>query len=72
MGTIVKTATGLIHYASYQEEDVAETPIIVKRGRGRPRKETSEASPKYDFSAFLTKVKVPTFKGNVTVHRMKG
>lgn len=69
MGTIIKTSTGLIHKAArgFYSGEVAETGVMpataVKRGRGRPRKETSEVGGRFDFSAFLTPVKLPAYTG---------
>lgn len=75
-GYINMTKTGLVHRAADQaysgilaeqgtEAKVYDAP---KRGRGRPKK-VSQTGAAYDFSAFLTKVKVPVWNGPVTVHK---
>ena len=66
----IKTSTGLRHTASkgFYSGEIAETgmlpqPVDAKRGRGRPRKDVGMDGAKFDFSAFMTNVKVPEFKG---------
>lgn len=78
MGTIVKTSTGFIHKADrgFYSGEVAETGVVpvtaVKRGRGRPRKDTGESGAKFDFSPFLSKVILPKWSGKSTVHKKMG
>ena len=65
---ITTTSTGLRHTATqgFYSGEVAETgvvPTTVKRGRGRPSKNVSESGAKFDFSAFVTPVKLAPFKG---------
>lgn len=72
-GTIVFTETGLIHvpatgaYSGRAAEEGVEvrTYDAPKRGRGRPSK---DGGFKYDFSAFLSDVKVPEWKGQSRVY----
>lgn len=74
-GTITLTKTGLIHkaesgaYSGRVAEDGSELRVVdqVKRGRGRPKKVTS-TNGAYDFSAFLSNVKVPEWKGQSRVY----
>ena len=68
-GGIVKvTATGLIHTptSGFYSGEIAESGVMptlpVKRGRGRPRKDSGETGAKLDFSAFKLP-KVPKWKG---------
>jgi len=71
-GKIVYTETGLIHiphagaYSGRAAEEGVEVKVYdaPKRGRGRPRKDSVS---KYDFSAFVTDVKVPEWKGESQV-----
>jgi hypothetical protein len=75
---IIKTSTGIRHTADrgFYSGEVAETGVIpvtaVKRGRGRPRKDAGESGAKFDFSAFMTNVKVPEFKGTSRVYNKMG
>jgi hypothetical protein len=70
-GTIQLTNTGLIHkagsgaYSGRVAELGIECKVVdqVKRGRGRPKLVTS-TNGFYDFSAFMTTVKLPKWKGN--------
>ena len=69
MATII-IPNGLRHTATkgFYSGEIAETgmlpqPVGMKRGRGRPRKDVGETGAKYDFSAFMSPVKVPEFKG---------
>ena len=71
----IKTSTGLRHTANtgFYSGEIAETgmlpqPVDAKRGRGRPRKDVGESGAKFDFSAFMSNVKVPEFKGTRTVY----
>jgi hypothetical protein len=71
----IKTSTGIRHTADrgFYSGDIAESgilpqPVGAKRGRGRPRKDVGESGAKYDFSAFMSKVKVPEFKGTSRVY----
>lgn len=69
-GTITLTKTGLIHkavsgaYSGRVAEDGSELVNVdqVKRGRGRPKKDTGSAGAKFDFSAFLSPI-VPSWNG---------
>ena len=69
-GTLFQTSTGLIHKAgsgAYSGRLAEENVNIqafgqVKRGRGRPRKNSGETGAKFDFSAFKLP-KVPKWKG---------
>lgn len=50
---IVKTSNGVRHIATkgFYSGEVAETgviPVVVKRGRGRPRKDVGESGAKFD------------------------
>ena len=66
-GVITFTKTGLIHTANHVEEDEVQT---IKRGRGRPSKQSlADLELKYDFSCFPT-VKMPKWKGNSSTHLM--
>lgn len=73
-GTIEITNTGLIHrankgaYSGRVAEMNTECIVVdkVKRGRGRPKTENS-ANGFYDFSAFMTPVKLKKHVGTVTV-----
>ena len=61
--------------SSYDGDDEKKKPESgVKRGRGRPKKGSDESGEvkKFDFSAFMTKVKLPAHKGAVTKHNIKG
>jgi hypothetical protein len=77
-GSITTTRTGLIHKASEGAYSgrVAELGIeckvvdAPKRGRGRPKK-VSQTGTAYDFSAFLSNVKVPKWNGPVRVYAKK-
>jgi len=72
-GKIVYIETGLIHiphsgaYSGRAAEEGVEVKAYdaPKRGRGRPR---LDSYAKYDFSAFTTDVKVPTWKGQSRVY----
>lgn len=74
-GTIRLTKTGLIHntdtgaYSGRVAEDGTELRVVnqVKRGRGRPKLVTS-TNGFYDFSAFMTDVKLPEWKGASRVY----
>jgi hypothetical protein len=68
-GGIVKvTPTGLVHTptSGFYSGEIAESGVMptlpVKRGRGRPRKDSGETGAKFDFSAFKLP-KVPKWKG---------
>lgn len=56
---IVKTKTGYIHYADkgLYSGEIAETgealPTPVKRGRGRPRKDTGPSGASYNMTPLL-------------------
>ena len=73
-GTISMTSTGLIHkagsgaYSGRIAEMNGEAKVFdaPKRGRGRPKLETS-TNGFYDFSAFQTTVKLKKFEGNVRI-----
>lgn len=72
-GKIVYTKTGLIHiphagaYSGRAAEEGVEVKVYdaPKRGRGRPRKDSIS---KYDFSAFMSDVKVPEWNGPSQVY----
>lgn len=70
----IKTSTGLRHTmdTGFYSGVIAETGVApksqVKRGRGRPPKDTGESGAKFDFTALVGKVKVPKFKGTSTVY----
>ena len=77
-GSIKYSDRGLVHTASTgaysgriaemgMECMVVDAP---KRGRGRPKAVTS-ANGSYDFSAFVSPVKLAKFTGNVTVVKAK-
>ena len=67
-GLVQITPTGLVHTASkgFYSGEIAESGVMpvlpVKRGRGRPRKDSGETGAKFDFSAFKLP-KVPKWKG---------
>jgi hypothetical protein len=73
-GTIQMTSRGLVHkagtgaYSGRIAELGMECKVVdaVKRGRGRPKLVTS-TNGFYDFSAFMTPVKLKKFTGNVRV-----
>ena len=73
-GTTTFTSTGLVHkagsgaYSGRIAELGIECKVVdaVKRGRGRPKLVTS-TNGFYDFSAFMTTLKVKKFEGKVTV-----
>lgn len=75
-GLIKFTSTGLVHRAAEQAysgrlaEENAEAKVYdaPKRGRGRPRKDAGSAGTSYDFSAFVTKVKLPVWNGPFRVY----
>jgi len=63
-GTIVYTATGLIHKGNTDRFDFEN--VGNKTGTvGRPTKESVECGLKFDFSAFLTPVKLTGTPGRV-------
>jgi hypothetical protein len=74
-GLIALTKTGLIHkaengaYSGRVAEDGSELRVVdqVKRGRGRPKLATS-TNGFYDFSAFMTSVKLPKWTGSSRVY----
>ena len=74
-GSLFQTATGLLHkagtgaYSGRLAEEGVEAKVFdaPKRGRGRPKK-VSATGLAYDFSAFMSKVKVPAWTGPVTRH----
>lgn len=67
-GIVQVTATGLVHTPTkgFYSGEIAESGVMpvlpVKRGRGRPRKDSGETGAKFDFSAFPLP-KVPKWKG---------
>lgn len=67
-GLVQVTDRGLVHTAAkgFYSGDIAETGVMpalpVKRGRGRPRKDTGESGASFDFSAF-TPPRVPKWTG---------
>ena len=73
-GTTTFTSTGLVHkagsgaYSGRIAELGIECKVVdaVKRGRGRPKLVTS-TNGFYDFSAFMTTLKLKKFEGKVTV-----
>ena len=75
---IVKTSTGIRHTADrgFYSGAIAETGVMpvtaVKRGRGRPRKDTGESGVAFTFDAFLTKTIVPAWSGKSTVYKKMG
>lgn len=78
-GTIIFTSSGLIHksgpgaYSGAIHESGVTPEVLVKRGRGRPKKDSGESGAQFDFSELiaLTKVKVPKWKGSSTFHNFK-
>lgn len=72
-GKIVYLPTGLLHipatgaYSGRAAEEGIEVRVYdaPKRGRGRPR---LDSGAKYDFSAFMSDVKVPQWKGESRVY----
>ena len=78
-GQIVEVSKGVIRhvpasgaYSGRLAEEGLEAKVFdaPKRGRGRPKKNVSASGASYDFSAFLTRVVVPEWKGNVVRHVM--
>lgn len=69
MGIIINTNKGIIHKSGrgFYSGAIAESGVMpastVKRGRGRPRKNSGESGAAYDFSALVGKVKIPKWKG---------
>ena len=61
-GTIIYTRTGLIHKGN---TDRFEFEPEVKRANGRPTKVSVEEGLKFDFSAFMTPVKLTGPVGRV-------
>lgn len=72
-GKIVFIESGLIHiphagaYSGRAAEEGVEVKVYdaPKRGRGRPPK---DSGTKYDFSAFMTDVKIPEWKGQSRIY----
>lgn len=76
-GLVRFTSTGLTHTPGkgFYSGQIAETGVMpvaeVKRGRGRPRKDTSENGASFDFSAFVPP-RVPKWNGASRVYINKG
>jgi hypothetical protein len=64
-GTIVYTATGLIHKGNTDRFDFDADTGNKTGTAGRPTKESVEQGLKFDFSAFLTPVKLTGTPGRV-------
>ena len=60
-GRILKTKSGLIHYGNTDRFDFEE--VVVRAKPGRPTKVSVEEGLKFDFSAFITPVKLAAFEG---------
>lgn len=61
-GRIIKTSGGLIHYGNTERYSTDE---LVVRSAGRPTKISIEEGLKFDFSAFMSPVKMTSPRGRI-------